>query len=329
MIWLAVCLLACLATAQVPSLPKDQLAVDLFSQQLPLGLPTPPHGQVLSQEMRNRFTLGRRLFFDPILSADRKVACASCHDPRHGFSSPQPLPIGVHGRKALRNAPTLLNRAFGKNQSWDGSSPTLVHQVTRPIENANEMDLPLDRALKRLRKSEDYRRAFRDAYAEDVTKSQLADALSTFVGRLYLGDSPVDRFWAGDRTAMTVAERGGMWIWESKGRCWKCHSGPNFSDEGFHNTGVGVRDGVPEPARLAVTGLGRDRGRFKTPTLRGLSQTAPYMHDGSLSTLVEVVEFYRRGGGKNDSLDRRIAPLELSDQDAANLVAFLKALSKH
>jgi len=322
---LPVCLLAGLAAAQSP---RDELPADLFSRRVPFGLPTPTHGHLPSEELQRRFALGRRLFFDPILSADRKVACANCHDPKHGFSSPQRLPIGVHGRKALRNAPTLLNRAFGKSQSWDGSSPTLVHQVTRPIENANEMDLPLGRALARLRKSEVYNRGFREAYAEGVTGKQLADALSTFVSRLYLGNSPVDRFRAGARTALTVAERGGMWIWESKGRCWKCHSGPNFSDERFHNTGVGSVGGVPEPGRMQVTGREQDRGRFKTPTLRGLVQTRPYMHDGSLSTLTEVVEFYRRGGRQNQNLDKRIAPVELSDQDVANLVAFLKALSR-
>ena len=320
-----------------PPLPADTLAADLLSRPIPFGLPEPVRadGQANATRLAQRFKLGRRLFFDPILSADRGVACASCHDPRHGFSSREALPIGVHGRRAARNAPTLFNRAYGKSHSWDGASPNLRHQVLRPIENEREMGLPLDKALARLRDQKEYRGMFAAAYGDKaiakdaVTRKQLADALAAFVGRLYLADSPVDRLRsAGDRTALTRSERAGLWIYESKGRCWQCHAGPNFTDEQFHNTGIGAVRGRPEPGRMAVTSVESDRGRFKTPTLRGLAFTAPYMHDGSLGTLKEVVEFYRRGGRPNPNLDRRIQPLGLTDDDARNLVAFLGALSK-
>ena len=145
--------------------------------------------------------------------------------------------------------------------------------------------------------------------------------------RLVLGGSPVDRFRAGDFDALNDAERAGLWFYESRGGCWRCHSGANFSDEDFHDTGVGARDGEPEPGRFVVTGQAEDRGRFKTPTLRGVARTAPYMHDGSLATLPEVVEFYRQGGRPNANLDPLLAPIEMSAADADNLLAFLRALS--
>jgi cytochrome c peroxidase len=145
---------------------------------------------------------------------------------------------------------------------------------------------------------------------------------------LVFGDSAIDRFRAGDYAELASEERVGLWVFESKGRCWRCHSGANFSDESFHNTGVGAEGGVPLDGRFAVTADEADRGRFKTPTLRGVAATAPYMHDGSLATLAEVVEFYRRGGNANEHLDPLLQPLDLSDREAAALVAFLGALSR-
>jgi len=161
-----------------------------------------------------------------------------------------------------------------------------------------------------------------------LTREELGLALADFVRGVWIGDSPVDRFQGGDFTALGVEERLGLWVYESKGRCWRCHSGPNFSDEDFHNTGVGVRTGVAEEARMQVTHDERDRGRFKTPTLRGVALDPPYMHDGSLATLEDVVAFYKHGGGANAGLDEALSGIEISDEDAKNLVAFLKALSR-
>jgi cytochrome c peroxidase len=138
----------------------------------------------------------------------------------------------------------------------------------------------------------------------------------------------VDRFRDGDVEALSADEEAGLWIYEGRGRCWRCHNGPNFSDESFHNTGVGVVDGAPEPGRFAITGEEGDQGRFRTPGLRMLTRTAPYMHDGSLATLAEVVEFYREGGKANSHLSDRMGPIELTDDEAAQLVAFLEALSR-
>jgi cytochrome c peroxidase len=330
----ALALLAVLALAatapQDSRVPVDSFEVDL-SAPPPFGLPeafVDPAGAPFSKE---RFELGRELFFDARLSLDRTVACATCHRPEHGFAEPQATSIGVMGRKTPRNAPTLFNRGFGAPQMWDGKSPKLELQVLLPIENELEMALPLEDALERLRAEPGYRTRFAAAFGkggERISREQLALALATYVGRLSFGDSPIDRFRTGAVDLMTSQERAGMWLFESRGGCWRCHAGPNFSDESFHNTGVGAAGGVAEPGRESVTGDPADRGRFKTPTLRALAFTAPYMHDGSLSTLEEVVDHYTRGGNPNPNLDERLAPFELDAEEKAALVAFLRALSR-
>lgn len=309
-----------LAAQDVPDVP--------FPKSTPLGLEdlSVPPDNPLTEPV---FILGRRLYFDPILSADRQIACASCHAPEHGYASPERFPGGVYGRRALRHAPTLFNRGFGTSQRWDGKTATLEEQVLLPIQDPNEMDLSLEDALDRLSEVESYRTQFATTFDDGLNERNLSRALATFVRGLTYGNSRPDRFIAGERTALSKAELAGMWIYESKGRCWSCHSRPNFSDDSLENTGIGVVDGTPEPGRQAVTGLAADAGKFKVPTLRGLTMTAPYMHDGSVASLEEVVEFYRRGGNPNPGLSDKIRPLEdLTDEDAANLVAFLKALTR-
>ncbi|MFO0984620.1 MAG: cytochrome c peroxidase [Planctomycetota bacterium] len=330
MLLLALVLIGHLRCDRPVPLPEDDLPADLGTRPPPFGL----HPDRLAPPADNpftpaRFALGRKLFFDPILSADRSVSCASCHQPRLGFASDEARPRGIFGQSADRNAPTLLNRALGTRQMWDGRAASLEQQALLPIQNAREMALPLDQALARLRQSGEHAALFERAFDDGVTEQNLARALATFVRRLWLGNSPVDRFLAsGEYEALSTEERAGLWIWQSKGKCSECHVGDNFSDESFHNTGVGAQHGEPEPGRFAVTGDELDRGRFKTPTLRALERTSPYMHDGSLKTLEEVVAYYRRGANRNRNLDPRIAPIDLSDDDAAHLVAFLKALSR-
>jgi len=304
---------------------------DLPRDDLPEELPrTAPRGLApwSAPEDDAAVALGRRLFFDPILSRDRTVSCASCHRPDHGFADPRPLSEGVESRITPRHAPTLLNRAFGTSFFWDGRVSTLEEQVLQPVQNELEMDLALDEAVARLVGDGAYADAFAEVYGGAPTSELLGQALAAFVRRLFLGDSPVDHFRENDRGALSPAERSGFWFYASRRRCWRCHSGPNFTDEDFHNTGVGAADGAPREGRFAVTAEEADRGRFKTPTLRGVALTAPYMHDGSLATLEEVVEFYRKGGVSNSHLDEVMEPIEMSDEDAANLVAFLKALSR-
>jgi cytochrome c peroxidase len=309
---------------QEPRVPADDLPAEL-SDVPPFGLPA---AETTKADTQARATLGRRIFFDPILSSDRTIACASCHDPATGFADSTPLSSGVDGRKTLRNAPTLFNRAYGEHFMWDGRAETLEEQVLLPIENELEMDLPLVDAVVRLAEDDSYRAEFEAVYDSPPTADHLAAALAAFVRRLYLGDSPIDRFRTGEVEAITPRERAGLWLYESRGACWRCHSGANFTDESFHNTGVGATAAAPEDGRFAHTADEADRGRFKTPTLRGVALTGPYMHDGSLATLEDVVEFYRQGGHPNANLDERIAPIELSDDDAVNLVAFLRALSR-
>ncbi len=294
-----------------------------------LGLPDEETGLVAAGEDAAAIAdLGRLLFFDPILSRDRTVSCATCHEPEHGYASPDALSIGIDGQSTTRNAPSLLNRAYGTMFMWDGRFATLEEQVLDPIHNPKEMALPHDDAVARLAASETYSAHFERLFpGEGATVSNLGRCLAGFVRHLRIGDSPVDRFQSAHEP-LDAAVKAGLWIYESKGRCWQCHSGPNFTDEAFHNTGVGAADGKPEAGREAITGSEADRGAFKTPTLRGLSLTAPYMHDGSLETLEEVVEFYRTGGHANSQLDPIMAPIELSDEDVKNLVAFLESLSE-
>jgi cytochrome c peroxidase len=200
--------------------------------------------------------------------------------------------------------------------------------VLLPIADPDEMGLPVASAVERLAADASYAGAFADAYGGAPSADALAKALASFVRGLLLADSPADRFVFGETTVLSREERAGMWVYESKGACWRCHPRPLFTDEELHNTGVGARGGEPEPGRAEVTGDTADAGKFKTPTLRGLRFTAPYMHDGSLATLEDVVAFYRRGGNANRNLSPLIAPLDLTDEDAGNLVAFLRALSR-
>ena len=181
--------------------------------------------------------------------------------------------------------------------------------------------------LERLRGDARYKEQFDAAFSDGVTSANLGRALASFECVLLRGDSRVDRFRRKrEITALNAHERQGLWLYESKGRCWRCHSGDNFSDEGYHNTGVSWGKEPPDLGRYTVTKKEADRGKFKTPTLRGVSLTGPYMHDGSLRTLTEVVEFYNRGGGANANLDPAIAPLDLSKDEVRDLVAFLEAL---
>jgi cytochrome c peroxidase len=210
----------------------------------------------------------------------------------------------VSGRHGRRNVPTLVNRAWGRLFFWDGRVRTLEEQVLRPIEDPNEMDLPA-----------------RDAAARvGISTLELSQALASYVRSVMSCDSPYDRFIAGDRNALTDEQQTGLQIFRGKGNCTRCHVGPTFTDERIHNTGVAWRDG-----RLADEGGGE--GSFKTPTLREVAHTAPYMHDGSLDALQQVVEFYDRGGNPNPGLDSEIRPLRLTEDEKRALVTFLSSLT--
>lgn len=272
--------------------------------------------------------LGERLFFSRELSGDRSLSCATCHQPEHGFADPRPLSFGVGGVKTDRHTPALLNRALGMRFSWDGAAATLEEQVLLPIANPVEMGSSVGEVVSRLAGDAEWADSFERALGRAPDREGLASSLSAFVRSLWTPQTPFDRFRAGDVSALDDAQKAGFWLFESRGGCWRCHSGPNFTDEGFHNTGVGARDGRPRPGRYSRSGDADHRGAFKTPTLRGLAHTHPYMHDGSFSTLRGVVEFYSNGGTPNSNLSPKIRPLDLSDEDVDHLVAFLLVLSE-
>ncbi len=308
-------------------LPKDDLPAFMAIGAIPVGL-EPKRPVALDNPLTEaKVQLGRKLFFDPILSADGTVSCASCHQPQRGFAGPERVALGIKGKRSQRNAPTLLNRAYGTSFFWDGRVASLEEQALHPIESPQEMGGTTAEAVKRLQAHQDYPALFQAVFPDGVTAANIARALASFERVLLTGNSRVDRFRTGDVQALSENERHGLWLYESRAQCWRCHSGSNLSDEGFHNTGVSWGKEPLDLGRYGVTKQDGDRGRFKTPTLRGLTKTAPYMHDGSLSTLEEVVVFYNQGGGKNPHLDAVLAPLGLSKEEVKSLVAFLRALS--
>ncbi|MBI5084198.1 MAG: c-type cytochrome [Acidobacteria bacterium] len=271
---------------------------------IPMGLdlymPVPEDNPLTLEKIE----LGRRLFFDRRLSRDGSVSCSTCHDPDLAFSDGRALAVGIGQREGRRNSPALVNRGYGRLFFWDGRSPTLEDQVLKPIEDPNEMDLPLAEASARA----------------GLDTTTMARALATYIRSILSGDSPYDRFINGDRPALSSQQQLGLQIFRSKANCTACHVGPNFTDEQLHNTGVAWRN-----RKLADEGAGQ--GRFKTPTLREISRTAPYMHDGSMATLEDVVEFYDAGGRANPGLDPEVRALHLSPVEKQALVAFLRALS--
>jgi cytochrome c peroxidase len=321
--WIAIsAAIPLVAWADDPQVPRDTLPARLASDRVPLGLDTLPE-----TPRGSRVRLGRKLFFDPILSADRTVACASCHRPEKGFTSGDGRARGIHGQRTRRKPPTLFNRAYGSSFFWDGRETTLEVQALRPIEDPTEMGARLIDVVERLKSHTAYGPEFKAVFDDGATAANIGKALAAFERVLLRGDSPVDRFRRkGEHAALTPSERHGLWLYESKARCWRCHSGPNFTDERLHNTGVSWGKEPLDLGRFHITHQDVDRGKFKTPTLRGVVLTAPYMHDGSLKTLEEVVNFYNRGGGANPYRDPILAPLGLSADEVRDLVAFLKAL---
>ncbi len=294
----------------------------------PLGLdaymPIPEANPLTAEKV----ALGGRLFSDPILSADQTIACSSCHDPERAFTDDRPKAVGVFGRVGSRRVPKLVNRGYGRSFFWDGRIPSLEEQVLQPVVNSLEMDLSLAEAETRLRADAGYAAEFMAVFGQAPDRNVLAMALASYVRTILSGDSRYDRYIAGAAGALNEQERLGLEVFRTKGNCVTCHLGPNLTDERFHNTGIGYEDGrFVDDGRFSVTGRPRDRGAFKTPTLRDVALTAPYMHDGSLQTLQRVIEDYDRGGTPNPYLDPEIRKLNLSDAEKDSLEAFLRTLT--
>lgn len=318
-----------------PVVPKDELPPEIEIDLVPIGFEALPASPADNPTTVAKAKLGRRLFFDPILSNDGTVSCASCHQPKHGFASPDPVAVGIGGKKGTRNAPSILNRAFGKHFSWDGRDASLEQQVLGPLTSELELGGDLETILANIRKDSTYIDAFSDVFGAGsdstenlISTDNIAKAIACFERTINTGNSKVDRFRASEYEALSKSARQGMWIFESRGGCWKCHSGSNLSDEEFHNTGVQFGQTDRDLGRMEATKQEQDKFLFKTPSLRDVEHSAPYMHDGSVKTLREVVEFYNKGGSPEDPLlDEKMKPLNLTDEEVGFLVDFLKALS--
>lgn len=271
--------------------------------------------------------LGKVLYFDNRLSADGTVSCATCHDPKFGFTDGSPVSSGIKGQKGGRSAPTVINRAWSLAQFWDGRAASLEAQALGPMANPIEMGNTHDAIVANLRGIPGYKPLFKAAYGdEDITIDRAGKAIATFERTVMSGDSPYDRWKAGQANAMSPSAVRGYHVFQ-KAQCDACHEGQNFTSNMYSNIGVGMDKPNPDLGRFEISKDPADWGAFKTPTLREVEHTGPYMHDGSLKTLEEVVDYYDKGGTPNRNLDSHIKQQHLRADEKADLVAFLKALS--
>jgi len=349
----AVAALSTAASAPVPkSLPRGVSPV-LYELAVPAGSePTP-----------EKVALGEKLFNDKRISVNDKVSCATCHDPDKGFVDHKPLAEGVAApaKRTQRNSPTVLNAMFNAVQFWDGRAPSLEEQAKLPILNPIEMgQKSSDDVVNKLRGIAEYRTAFQQVFGHELTYDDVAGAIAAFERTQYAGDAPFDRFVAGDEKAIDDSARRGWGLFNGKGRCNNCHAfstvSPLFSDQKFHNIGIAahktdfiglarkataiVRGGdlkqidelaiqtdLSELGRFLVTKSSNDIGAFKTPGLRNIAITSPYMHDGSFATLWDVMDHYNKGGVPNPNLDGGMQRLGLTEAEIDDLVSFMGSLT--
>jgi len=336
-----------------------------WAGEVPLGLPPVPI-PADNPQSPEKIALGKRLFEDQRFSGDGTISCATCHDPAKAFADGESTADGINKLKGTRNSPTVINAAYYEAQFWDGRRSSLEEQAKDPFLNPIEHGLTShEQILETIRKDASYHTPFRSVFGiepKDITIDHVVKAIASFERTVISGDSPFDRYlYGGDKTAMSESAIRGLEIYRTKGRCQDCHTigqtNATFTDNKFHNLGVGFKriesrvmpvanafrkakqEGkdidksvlgdkeISELGRFVVTLRPSDIGGFKTSTLRNIAVTAPYMHDGSLQTLEEVVELYNKGGEKNPFLDSGIRTLNLTDQEKADLVAFMKSLT--
>lgn len=318
-----------------------------------------PQDNALTPE---RVELGRKLYFDTRLSEDNTVSCATCHDVTRGFTDQRPVAEGIGGQFGKRNSPTVLNAALLQTMFWDGRSPSLDHQATQPILNPVEMGMPDEAAaMKAISGDPEYQEAFKKAYGREMNYEDLGRAIGAFERTLIFMDSPFRKFLAGDSQAISPDAVAGWELFNGKARCMTCHpmnpSNPLGTDNRFHNVGVSARHqdfeslavqalkalredaseqrldelavgtDLSELGRFMVTHNRADIGSFRTPLILNIGITGPYMHDGSLATLWDVIDHYNKGGEANPFLDGGIEPLALTEQEIDQLVAFLFTLT--
>jgi len=301
-----------------------------YKPQIPLGLDEEafkvPQDNPMTKE---KIELGRLLFFDKRLSANNTIACASCHMPALAFSDGQAVSSGIHHLQGGRSAPTAINRGFSTAQFWDGRAPMLEDQSIGPFASPVEHGFSNhDELVAKINQYQGYKKLFRQVFGTDIlTKEHVGKAIASFQRTLISGNSPFDRFdYGGDQTAISESAKRGKKLFFDKARCNLCHMGTNFSDEKFHNIGIGWDGNALDLGRYNVTKNVKDIGAFKTPTVREISRTAPYMHDGRFATLEQVIEHYNKGGVKNPFLDNQIIPLNLTQSEIKDLVEMLRSL---
>jgi cytochrome c peroxidase len=277
-----------------------------------------------------KIELGKMLYFDTRLSRDNTISCATCHFQKLAWAERRSTSEGVGGQVGQRNSPTVVNTAYLPALFWDGRAGSLEEQALGPIENPIEMGQDLGILVERLGKVSEYRKRFKEAFGTGVTREGIAQAIATFERTILSGNSPYDRYKAGDKSALSDSQKRGLKLFMGKASCALCHTPPLFSNGRFYNAGVDSKKDQPDAGRKTVTGKDRDMGKFRVPMLRDIASTAPYFHDGSARTLAEAVELMAGGGRDNANLSpllKDIRDEKLTAQDKKDLVEFLKALS--
>lgn len=292
---------------------------------VPLGLDANaaviPNDNPLTPE---KVALGKQFFWDKRWSRNGTVACVTCHDPNHEWADPRRFSLTFQEKPTDRHSPTLVNRLFSDRQQWTGARASLEDQAMKARDQSPEL------VVKHLGAVPAYQEQFRKVFGADLNAEGVAQAIAAYVRTILAGNSPYDRFRAGDIHALSPAAQRGLGLFEGRSHgqgCVACHAGFNFTDEGYHNIGVGMDRENPDLGRYTVTNKEADKGAFKTPTLRNVARRPPYMHDGSMKTLEEVVAFYNKGGHRNRWISAAIRPLNLTASEQADLVAFLEALT--
>jgi cytochrome c peroxidase len=301
---------------------------------MPLGIDGKVKWEEVAGEFKvtpERVRLGRWLFFDPRLSADGTISCATCHRPEHAFSEPTPVSTGIKGQKGSRKAPPIANAAWPiyPVYFWDGRADSLVAQAKGPMENPIEMGNTHAAITTAIGAIAGYRPYFKEAFGDDkVTIDRIAEAIAAYEATCLSGNSRFDRFVKGDKSALSAEEQKGKELFEGRATCVECHLGMNLTDSKFHNLGVGWNEKdkkFADDGRAKISKDPAELGAFKTPGLRDVTKHAPYMHDGSLATLKECVEHYNQGGIKNPTLDPKMKKLDLKPDEVDAIVAFMKS----
>jgi cytochrome c peroxidase len=324
---LALCL-SSLGWSAAEAVGDPQLATSQDRQWLLPDLPPHPDDNAPTTA---RIELGKMLFFDARLSSERNLSCAGCHSPLYGWSDGLGTAKGFRSKVLGRASPTIVNSGYNTIQMWDGRRATLEHQAMGPMESMDEMAMNLDALFAWLAVNPSYRAAFAAAYpGEAIDKTTTSKAIAAFERTVISNDSPFDRWLRGDRHAMTARQVNGFRLFSdpNKGNCAGCHQAPNFTDNGFHNVGLAsYGQENPDVGRFAIKPVSSLKGAFKTPTLRDVALTAPYFHDGSAATLLDVVAHYNRGGEVRTNLSTSVKPLSLSKDEMRDIVSFMEALT--